>query len=71
MAAWAIAVSGLLIGYTAGNMFIPWVVNRIVSGTSMIGDFPASWALNIVFVWGFAFAVATFWYKAINRMKGW
>ena len=68
MAAWAIAVAGLLFGYAAGNMFIPSMI-RSVSGASMTGDIPAGgWALiNIVLVWGLAVAVATVGYKAIKR----
>lgn len=68
MAALAIAVAGLLLGYAAGKMFIPSMI-RSVYGASMIEDIPASWALiNTAFVWGFAVAVATIGYKAVKRM---
>ena len=68
VAALAIALAGLLLGYAAGKMFIPSMV-RSFSGASLIEDIPASWVLiNIALVWGFAIAVATIGYKAVKRM---
>ncbi len=68
MAAWAVAIAGLLIGYVAGKMFIPSMILS-VSGGSMMEDIPAGWAqIDVVLFWGFAVIVATIGYKVIKRI---
>ncbi len=54
-----IALLGLFLGFTAGNMLIP----------GMIGAFPGTSALiSTSLVWGFAFGVATLGYLAAKRI---
>ena len=54
MIPWIIALVGLFLGFTAGNMVIPGMIGAL-SGTHTL-----SALISSLVVWGFAIGVATF-----------
>ncbi len=59
-----IALAGLFLGLTVGNMLIPGMVGALP------GTHPLSALISPILVWGLAIGVATFGYLAAKRIEG-
>ncbi len=64
MIPWIIALVGLFLGYTAGNMLIPGMIGAL-SGIHTLSAVISSLMVSV-----FAIGVATFGYLAAKRIEG-
>ena len=68
MAAWLMALVGLVLGYMMGGMLVPWMIHSL-SGISMAEDPSTNWkVVNTLLVWGFAIVLTTSTYIASKRI---